>query len=100
MFRINLKNHIYIYIQAILIRLSKKVWKLSLRQHREMEKQRWKEPEKKREVKIREEKEDKKENASAGQGRKVAIHCVFCMICGSRGSKNRLAKGGIWLDER
>ena len=27
-----------------------------------------------------------------GKGRKVAKHCVFPMICGSRGSKSRLAK--------
>ena len=26
------------------------------------------------------------------KGRKVAIHCVFPMICGSGGSKSRLAK--------
>ena len=27
-----------------------------------------------------------------GKGRKVAKHCVFPMICGSGGSKSRLAK--------
>ena len=27
-----------------------------------------------------------------GKGRKVATHCVFPMICGSGGSKSRLAK--------
>jgi len=26
------------------------------------------------------------------KGRKVAIHCVFLMICGSRGSQSKLAK--------
>ena len=36
--------------------------------------------------------EKKKEDAGAGKGRKVAKHCVFPMICGSRGSKSRLAK--------
>ena len=41
--------------------------------------------------KIREEKCHKKENAGAWKGRKVAKHCVFTMICGSRGSKSRLA---------
>ena len=40
--------------------------------------------EKSRREKIREEKERK--------GRKVAKHCVFPMICGSGGSKSRLAK--------
>ena len=43
--------------------------------------------------KIREEKErEKKEDAGARTGRKVAIHCVFPMVCGSGGSKRRLAK--------
>ena len=34
----------------------------------------------------------KKEDAGARKGRKLAIHCVFPMICGSGGSKSRLAK--------
>ena len=34
----------------------------------------------------------KKEDADARRGRKVAKHCVFPMICGSGGSKSRLAK--------
>ena len=34
----------------------------------------------------------KKEDADARKGRNVAIHCVFPMICGSGGSKSRLAK--------
>ena len=34
----------------------------------------------------------KKEDADARKGRKVAIHCVFPMICGSGGLKSRLAK--------
>ena len=33
-----------------------------------------------------------KEDGDARKGRKVAIHCVFPMICGSGGSKSRLAK--------
>ena len=37
-------------------------------------------------------KSQKKEDADARKGRKVAIHCVFPMICGSGGSKSRLAK--------
>ena len=37
-------------------------------------------------------KSQKKEDAGARKGRKVAKHCVFPMICGSRGSKSRLAK--------
>ena len=47
---------------------------------------------KRRREKIREEKSEKKEDAAARKGRKVAIHCVFPMICGSGGSKSRLAK--------
>ena len=45
---------------------------------------------KRRRVKIRE--ENWPEDAGAQQGRKVAKHCVFPMICGSGGSKNRLAQ--------
>ena len=37
-------------------------------------------------------KNQKKEDADARKGRKVAKHCVFPMICGSGGSKSRLAK--------
>ena len=34
----------------------------------------------------------KKEDPGARKGRKVAKHCVFPMICGSAGSKSRLAR--------
>ena len=37
-------------------------------------------------------KDQKKEEEDARKDRKVAIHCVFPMICGSGGSKSRLAK--------
>ena len=37
-------------------------------------------------------KDQKKEDAGARKGRKVAKHCVFPVICGSGGSKSRLAK--------
>ena len=37
-------------------------------------------------------KREKKEDAGARKGGKVAIHCVFPMLCGSGGSKSRLAK--------
>ena len=40
----------------------------------------------------RKRKSQKKEDPGARKGRKVAKHCVFPMICGSRGSKSRLAK--------
>jgi len=60
-----------------------------------MEKQRWEESEKRREEERRSEKRkhQKKEHAGAGKGRKVVKHNVFPMICGSGGSKSRLAKG-------
>jgi len=38
------------------------------------------------------EKSQKKEDAGAQKGRKVAKHCVFSWSCGSRGFKSRLAK--------
>ena len=37
-------------------------------------------------------KSQKKEDTGARKGRKVAKRCVFPMICGSAGSKSRLAK--------
>ena len=48
-----------------------------------VEKQRWEESKRQ---------DQKKEDADARKGRKVAKHCVFPMICGSGGSKSRLAK--------
>ena len=68
--------------------------KFRSQQYGQMEKQRWEESEKRREEERRSEKRksQKKEDAGARKGRKVAIHCVFPMICGSRGSKSRLAK--------
>ena len=55
------------------------------------EKQRWEESEKRREEE-RKRKSEKKECPGARKGRKVAKHSVFPMICGSGGSKSRLAK--------
>jgi len=52
------------------------------------EKQRWEESEKRR----RKRKSQKKEDPGVRKGRKVAKHSVFPMICGSGGSKSRLAK--------
>ena len=45
-----------------------------------------------REETVQKRKDQKKEDADARKGRKVAIHCVFPMIWGSGGSKSRLAK--------
>ena len=65
----------------------------NFRQYGQMEKQRWEESEKRREEERRSEKRksQKKEDAVARKGRKVPNHC-FPMICGSGGSKSRLAK--------
>ena len=59
-----------------------------------MEKQRWEESERRSQEVRRSEKRKsgKQEDAGARKGRKVAIHCVFPMICGSGGSKSNLAK--------
>ena len=45
-----------------------------------------------RRERLEERKSQKKEDADARKGRKVAKHCVFPMFCGSGGSKSRLAK--------
>ena len=44
------------------------------------------------EVRRSEKRKREKEDAVARKGRKVAVHCVFPKICGSGGSKSRLAK--------
>ena len=57
-------------------------------------KQRWEESEKRRAEERRSEKRktERKEGAGARKGSKVAKRCVLRMICGSGGSKSRLAK--------
>jgi len=54
--------------------------------------------EKRRTKKIKKRKSQKIEDGGARKGRKVAKHCVFPMICGSGGSKSRLAAS--WPNER
>ena len=57
------------------------------------EKQRWEESAKRREERrSKKRKSQKKEDPGARKGRKAAKHCVFPMVCGSGGSKSRLAK--------
>ena len=58
------------------------------------EKQRWEESEKRREEKRISKKRNsqKQEDPGARKGRKVAKHCVSPVVCGSGGSKSRLAK--------
>ena len=48
--------------------------------------------EKGRRKKIKKRKSQKKEDPGVRKGNKVAKHCVFPVICGSGGSKSRLAK--------
>ena len=80
-------------------------WKISLDYRRKFRSQtsdnmdRWKagmgrvrEKRRVEERKSEKRKSQKKEDADARKGRKVAKHCVFPMICGSGGSKSRLAK--------
>ena len=74
--------------------------------------QRWKNAEvgRVREEKIRDGEDlrdgesQKREDAGARKGRKIAIHCVFPMIWGPGGSKSNLAKAAgaerSWPDER
>ena len=42
--------------------------------------------------KVRDGESQKREDAGARKGREVAKHCVFPVLCGSGGSKGRLAK--------
>ena len=57
-----------------------------------MEKQRWEESEKRREEERRSEKRKSQKKEDAGAQRKVAMHCIFRMICCPGGSQSRLAK--------
>ena len=80
---------VYIYRYISLTILSKEVEKLNFRQYGQMKSRAG---QRQREEKVQKRKSQKKEDADARKGRKVAIHCVFPMICGSGGSKSRLAK--------
>ena len=53
---------------------------------------RWKEKRRTEERRSGKGKSQKKEDPGVPKGIKVAKHCVFPMICGSGGSKSRLAK--------
>ena len=75
------------------------MWKLNFRQYGQMAKRSQKEAgpgrnsdvEEVRREKIRDGEREKREDAAARKGRKVAKHCILPMFCGSRGSKSRLA---------
>ena len=56
-----------------------------------MKKLRWEESEKEERRSEKKEKESKKEDAGARKNRKLAKRCVFPMVCGSEGSRSRLA---------
>ena len=74
---------------------SKEVWKLNFRQYGEMKMAqpgRNSDVEKVRREKIRDGESQKREDADARKGRKVAKPCVFPVFCGSGGLKGRLAK--------
>ena len=81
--------YIYIYRYISLTILSKEIEKLNFRQYGQMKSRAG---QRQREEKVQKRKSQKKEDADARKGRKIAIHCVFPMICGSGGSKSRLAK--------
>ena len=61
-----------------------------------MERQRWEESERRsQEVRSEKRKSGKNEDAGAQKGRKVAIHYVFPMICGSRGLGRRRVRSHL-----
>ena len=70
------------------------VWHVAWHVHRRRDGKSQRREEKRREEERRSKKRksQKKEGPGARNGRKVAKRCVFPMICGSGGSKSRLAK--------
>ena len=76
--------HVGMYACTSVCILSKEVPKSNFRQYGQMKRRRRK--------KIKKRKSPKKEDPGARKGRKVKKHCVFPVICGSRGLKSRLAK--------
>ena len=62
------------------------------REEKRREEKRREEKRKEEERRSKKRKSQKKEDPGARKGRKVAKHGVFPMICGSGGSKSRLAK--------
>ena len=67
-------------------------WTDEKRSQEEAEPGRNSDVEKLRREKIRDGESQKREDAGARKGRKVATHCAFPMFCGSGGSKSRFAK--------
>ena len=88
-------KYIYIYSCDIYIYIHRRKFRSQTSDNMDRwkaEQGRGREKRKIRREKIRRERIRKKEDADARKGRKVAKHCVFPMICGSGGSKSRLAK--------
>ena len=91
--------HSYIYIYNITLYYTIVYYRRKFRSQTSNNMDRWKAEqgrgrEKRRveERRSKKRKSQKKADADARKGRKVAKHCVFPMICGSGGSKSRLAK--------
>ena len=90
-FNVNICIYIYIDIHMLVIEGSLEVKLPTICRDGKAEVGRVSE-EKSRSEKIRDGESQKKEDAGARKGRKVAIHCVFPIIWGSRGSKSNLGK--------
>ena len=85
----------YIYIYTYIIYFSRRKFRSQTSDNMDRwkaEQRRGREKRKIRREKSQKRKSQKKEDADARKGGKVAKHCVFPMICGSGGSKSRLAK--------
>ena len=67
-------------------------WKAEMGRVREEKRREEKRREEKKKEDHKKRKSQKKGDPGARKGRKVAKHCVFPMVCGSGGSKSRLAK--------
>ena len=87
--------HVHVYIIVYILKLIEGSLEVKLPTIWTDEKQSRAEAERRErseERRVRRERVRKKEDGDARKGRKVAIHCVFPMICGSGWSKSRLAK--------
>ena len=83
--------HVHIIEGSLEVKLPT-IWTDEKHSQEEAEPGRNSDVEKVRREKIRDGKSQKREDAGARKGRKVAKHSVFPMFCGSGGSKSRLAK--------
>ena len=83
-------SHAYLLDAYGILQIIEGSLEVNFRQYGQMEKQRWEESEKRRDEERRSEKRKSQKKEDAGA--RKAKRCVFPMICGSRGSKSRLAK--------